>query len=51
MPLAALTLRRAIALAIALRTIALYTIAVRGKMRRRLDYLEYRSGDQRNAAA
>ena len=32
MPLAALTLRRAIALAIALRTIALYTIAVRAKM-------------------
>ena len=47
MPLAALTLRRAIAL----RTIALYTIAVRGRMRRRLDYLEYRSGDHRNAAA
>jgi hypothetical protein len=50
MSLAALTLRRAIALPIALRTIAL-SIAVRGRMRRRLDYLEYRRGDHRNAAA
>jgi len=51
MCMAALTLRRTIALAIALGTITRSTIAVRGSMRRRLDYLEYRSGDDRNAAA
>ena len=50
MPLAAVSLRRAVALAVA-RGRSPSTMAVSGRLRRRLDDLEYRSGDDGNAAA